>query len=333
MKKVTAILLALVMILALVACGSGDPEPQGSDEPNKESIVLAFGSGNTTGAYYPVAGGLAQVINDNVDNTTCVVETTGGSIENMRRVNNGELQLGLANDYLLYYAAHEDPFGLFSDDEDFSGLAAIATNHASLTAVVVPENSDITSIEQLIGRSVSVGAPGSGNYVTAMNILSAYDIAESDINARLETFSEGAEALKDGSCDAIILQDGTPVSSLIELTSLTACRFIPIDDAHLAKIVEMFPFYFKSEIPAGTYTGQNEAVQTIKTWNTVFTNKDFDYDLLYAILEKWYDEATLTDLQNVHTSLKDMNLKEAPNVTIELHPAAAQFYKDKGVMD
>lgn len=328
MKKYLALLLALVMIFALAACGTAN-----DDDDSGASTVLAFGSGNTTGAYYPVAGGLAQVINDSVDNTTCVVEATGGSVENMRRVNSGELQLGLANDYLLYYAVHEDPFGLFTEDEDFSSLVAIATNHASLTAIVVPKNSDITSIDQLVGHSVSVGAPGSGNYVTAMNILSAYDITENDIKARLETFSEGAEALKDGSCDAIILQGGTPVSSLIELTSLTECRFIPIDDEHLAKITAMFPFYFASEIPAGTYTGQDEAIQTIKTWNTVFTNKDFDYDLLYAILEQWYDEANLADLQNVHTSLKDMNLNEAPNVTIQLHPAAEQFYKDKGIID
>jgi len=334
MKKFFAILLVLAMICALCACGRAPADDTAAPSAGVTAggnTVLAFGSGNTTGAYYPVAGGLAQIINDDIANTTCVVEATGGSVENMRRVNNGELQLGLANDYLLYYAAYEDPFGLFAEGEDFSNLRAIATNHASLTSVVVPADSDITSIEQLVGRSVSVGAPGSGNYVTAMNILSAYDITEEDIKARLETFSEGAEALKEGNCDAIILQGGTPVASLIELTSLTDCRFIPIDDEHLDKICEMFPFYYPSAIPAGTYTGQNEDVQTIKTWNTVFCSADFDEELLYSIMEQWYAEDKLEYLYTVHTSLKDMNLKEAPNVTITLHPAAEQFYKDKGI--
>ena len=322
MKKLIALSLVLTLILAFAGAGTAFAA----------TTVLAFGSGNTTGAYYPVAGGLAQVINDDVENTTCVVEATGGSVENMRRVNSGELQFGLANDYLLYYAAYEDPFGLFAESEDFSNLRAIATNHASLTSIVVPANSSITSIDQLVGHSVSVGAPGSGNYVTAMNILSAYDIAESDIKARMETFSEGAEALKEGNCDAIILQGGTPVASLIELTSLTECRFIPIDDEHLEKICELFPFYYPSEIPADTYTGQTEPVQTIKTWNTVFCSSDFDYDLLYSILEQWYAEENLEYLFTVHTSLMDMNLEEAPNVTIPLHPAAEQFYIDKGIL-
>ncbi len=320
MKKTTSILVALILILALGASASA------------ANTILSFGSGNTTGAYYPVAGGLAQVINDDVADTTCVVEATGGSVENMRRVSSGELQFGLANDYLLYYAAYDDPFGLFMDSEDFSNLRAIATNHASLTSIVVPASSSITSIDQLVGHSVSVGAPGSGNYVTAMNVLSAYDIKESDIKARMETFSEGATALKEGNCDAIILQGGTPVASLIELTSLTDCRFIPIDDEHLAKICEMYPFYYPSEIPADTYTGQTEPVQTIKTWNTIFCSEDFDYDLLYSILQEWYKEENLEYLKTVHTSLKDMNLTEAPNVTITLHPAAEQFYKDLGVI-
>lgn len=337
MKKILTVFLALIMVLALCSCSqptaSSDAEND-MDNPAKSAAgntVLAFGSGNTTGAYYPVAGGLAQIINDDVDNTSCIVEATGGSVENMRRVSSGELQLGLANDYLLYYAAYEDPFGLFTEEEDFSNLRAIATNHASLTSIVVPADSDIVSIDQLPGRSVSVGAPGSGNYVTAMNILSAYGIAEEDIKARLETFSEGAEALKDGNCDAIILQGGTPVASLIELTSLTDCRFIQIDDEHLEKICELYPFYYPSVIPAGTYTGQDEDIQTIKTWNTVFCSSDFDQDLLYEIMEQWYSQENLEYLYTVHTSLLDMNLEEAPNVTITLHPGAEQFYKDKGI--
>ena len=129
------------MILALTACGNQQTAPGSEPAGNggsKGSSVLAFGSGNTTGAYYPVAGGLAQIINDKVDGTTSVVEATGGSVENMRRANSGELQLGLANDFLLYYAAYEDPFGLFEEGEDFSNLRAVATNHASLPRLLFP---------------------------------------------------------------------------------------------------------------------------------------------------------------------------------------------------
>ena len=298
-----------------------------------EKQVLSFGSGSTSGAYYPVAGGLAQVINESIPNINCIVEATGGSVENVRRVNAGDLQFGLANDFLLYYAFYDDPSGTFSADEDFSNLVAVATNHASLTALVVPANSDINSLADVVGKSVSVGAPGSSNYITAMNILSVYGITEDNIKARHESFSETVESFKQGLVDCFIAQGGTPLSSVIEITNSVDCRIIPIDDEHMAMILEKYPFYFKSDISADTYKGQDNPVQTIKTWNTIFTTKDFDYDLLYAIMEAWYDDGNLEYLKTVHNSLKDMNLQEAPNVTIPLHPAAEQFFKDKGVLD
>ncbi|MFC4246983.1 TAXI family TRAP transporter solute-binding subunit [Natribaculum luteum] len=288
---------------------------------DKEFVTI--GTGGTGGVYYPLGGGIADVLNQELDNIEATAEATGASAENSRLVGNEEATMALALGNTVRLAANGE--GDFDESLPLRAAFGAYTNH---TQVVVPTDSDVETLADLEDMNVSVGAPGSGTEVIAGELLEWYGLTYDDINEERLSFSETSSALQDGNVDAGFWSVAYPASSIEELASQRDVRLLDFPEDDLEAINEEMPYYSASEIPAGTYPGQDEAVTNPGVTNTMIVHEDMDADFLYDIVEAIF--TNLDDLEEIHHVAGQFE-EAARDGPIELHPGAADYLDEAGL--
>lgn len=287
---------------------------------------LSIATGGTGGVYYPLGGGLAEIINANLEGYRATAEVTGASKENVALVLNGDADLAFALADTVYQA--------YSGTGDFEGqplpsLRALTSVYPNALQIVALANSGITSLQDLRGKRVSVGAPGSGTEITARAVLEAFGITYDDIDEQRLNFNETADALRDGTIDAGIWSVGPPTSSILDLATSRDIVLIPISDDEMETALGVDPAYARYTLPAGTYPGQDEPVQTISTPNVIIVNESMDEELAYQLTKLMYDY--VDDLIAVHPAARDITVEFAMDSTpIPLHPGALRYFEEIG---
>lgn len=271
---------------------------------------LSVGTGGTGGVYYPLGGALANRLSAHDSSGTYTAEVTGGSVENINRVLRGEMDLGFAISTSVY--------------EAFRGggerLRIVAPLYPNLTHVLVSARSDITSIDALRGRRVSVGSGGSGTEQVARHVLEAYGLDSTAYEARYLSFAESAAALADGAIDAAIFSVGYPASAVLEATTTGAARLIAIDSARSAALGARHPYYRPATLPAGAYPGQEEALASVAVMNWLIGRDDLDADVVTRVLDLLRDERDA--LQRSVDIAGQVDLARLDDAPIPLHDAA-----------
>ena len=306
--------LSLFLIAAVAACGSN-----GSDAPRR---FLSLGTAGTGGIYYPLGGAIASRLSLADSNHRYTAEVTGGSVENVNRIANGEMDFGFA----MAPAVFEAYTGGRDFAEALDHLRVIAPLYPNLTHVLVPKNSDATSIADLRGRRVSVGAPGSGTEQLARQVLEAYDITYDDINARYLSFRESADALADRAIDAAIFSVGYPASAVLEATTTGGARLLPIDTAHQARLRERYPYYAVGTIPANAYPGVEHDVPTVQVLNWIVATETLEAEVVWYLLTILRDQRA--ELARVNAIAKQIDLDALRAAPIPLHPAANEWLRE-----
>jgi TRAP transporter TAXI family solute receptor len=299
------------------------------------STVLAQGSlsiatGGTGGVYYPVGGAYAELINRYLDGYTAVAEVTGASVENVGLVARGDSDMALVlADTLQQAFEGTGRFGPDGDLPQLANLRAIAVAYSNTVHIVTLADSGIQSLQDLRGRRVSVGAPGSGTEVSAQTILNANGITYDDISEQFLNFNETADALRDGQIDAGFWSVGAPTSSILSLAETRTIRIIPFTEEEIANAIAADPTFAAVTLPAGSYSGQNEAVATIGTPNVIIVAAEMDDELVYDFLSALYTH--IDEVIAVHPSANEtsaeLTLSASP---IPLHPGAVRYYQDQG---
>lgn len=291
---------------------------------------LSIATGGTGGVYFPVGGAYAELINRYLDGYTAVAEVTGASVENVGLVARGDsdFAFALADTVLQAYAG----IGRFGPDGDLPQLAnlrAIAVAYSNTVHIVTLADSGIRSLQDLRGRRVSVGAPGSGTEVSAQTILAANGITYADISEQFLNFNETADALRDGQIDAGFWSVGAPTSSILSLAETRPIRIIPLTEEEIANAIAADPTFAAVTLPAGTYTGQTEDVPTIGTPNVIIVARELEDEIVYGFLSILYEH--IDEVIAVHPSANEtspeLTLSASP---IPLHPAAVRYYQDQG---
>jgi uncharacterized protein len=198
--------------------------------PAAAQTQLSIATGGTGGVYYPIGGGIAELINNHVEGYSAVAEVTGASVENMALINTGDSDFALALADTVYQA-YTGTGAL--EGREMPGLRALLSVYPNAIQIVTLAESDIQSIEDLRGRRVSVGAPGSGTEVNAQQILTANGISYDEIDEQRLNFNETADALRDGDIDAGFWSVGPPTSSIMNLAATRAIKLIPLTDAEI----------------------------------------------------------------------------------------------------
>ena len=208
---------------------------------------LTFGTGGDTGTYYAFGSVLANYVTNNSDFKVTAV-SSGGSKANIEDMMAGDVQLGFAQSDVMSYAYNGER--LF--DEKVEGFSVVAALYMEQVQIVTT-NASIKSVADLAGKTVSIGAVGSGVYFNAIDALEIYGLSEGDIKPVYQSFGDSADSLKDGKIDAAFIVAGAPTPAITDLASGTSVYLVSIDKEHTDSLLASSPFYSAYTIPAGTY--------------------------------------------------------------------------------
>ncbi|WP_457638157.1 TAXI family TRAP transporter solute-binding subunit [Oceanithermus sp.] len=294
---------------------------------------LTIGSGSMTGVYYPVASGIAKIINENLGSQgiRANARSTGGSAYNVKAIDQGQLQAALAQNDVIYFAYN----GL---TETFQGkpvksIRGIATLYPEFLHILARPGSGIHSLADLKGKKVYVGDIGSGVEQTTKRVFEAAGLTFDDLAQAVHgKAGQAIQLLQDGKIDAMFYVVGAKSAAMQQATEIAKAYFIELPIDIIAKLTEKFPYYTQVIIPPNTYKGQNLSVATIGVMATFIVRQDVPEDVVYKIAKLLFQDK-VEDFKKIHPALETFFTpdKALNGMTIPLHPGAAKFFKEIGV--
>ena len=274
-KKVVTAVCALALAVGVAGCGGGGEKEQ----------FINIATGGTAGTYYPIGGAIAEVLNKNGMNASA--QSTGASVANINMLKDKQVELAIVQNDITYYAVNGEE--MFKEGGKVENLNGIASLYPETCQFVVREDSGIKKIEDLKGKRVAVGAAGSGAEANARQILESYGLTYDDVNEQFLSFAEGSYALKDGTVDAAFVTAGYPTASVQDIASQNKIRLLPVGDEQIKKLAEKYPFYTKTTVPAGTYQGFDQEVQTVSVMAILVANDKIDAALGEKLTKAIFD--------------------------------------------
>ncbi len=314
LKRLVTFALSAALCLSLAACGGTSSEK------------MTMGTGGSAGTYYGYGGVLGQYIKSKAGIDVTVV-ATDGSKANIQGIQAGDYQLGtVQSDVMAYAWQGTRSFESTGKVEDFRVVAGLYAESVQLVTM----DPSIRSVEDLKGRSVSIGAPGSGVYFNAMDVLNAAGLTEADVKAQYQSFADSTDALKDGKIDAAFIVAGAPTPAITELCTTNSAYLVPIDGAVADAMMASCPFYTSYVIPAGTYPGQDEDVTTVTVKATLIVSANASEDAVYNLTKAIFDNAA--DIAKENGKGAELSIENATSgMTAPFHTGAAKYFAEKGV--
>lgn len=319
----SAMMLVLSMVLA--ACGGGDSDEKASDKGKTEEKpkYMSILTGGTGGTYFPLGGSFAKIVSDATGVSTNA-ETTGASAENMQSIKDGKGEIAFTQTDIASYATEGK---LMFDGNKIDNIKAIGTLYPETIQIVTTEKSGIKSVEDLKGKKVSIGAPGSGTAANAEQILEVYGLSLDDIEKQDLSFDESVNGIKDGNIDAAFVTAGTPTAAVEELSATEKVVIVPVEADKAEELIKKYPYYAKEAVPSGTYKLDSD-VPTVAVLAMLVVKADLSNEMVYDITKSIFENLD----QVTHAKAKQIKAENALNgVGIEVHPGAQKYYDEKGI--
>lgn len=310
------------MMMAAAVCGAGLILMTGCGGGGKSFLNIA--TGGTAGTYYPLGGALSEILNSNIENMNASAQSTGASVANVNMLKDGSVDIAFIQNDIAFYATNGTE--MFKDNK-VGNLKGIAALYPETVQFVTTGDTKITSIYDLKGKKVAVGAAGSGVEANARQILAAYGITYDDIDERFLSFGEAADALKDGNVDVGIVVAGFPTAAIQDLSANKSARIIPIDSDKIEGLIAKYPYYTKTMIPAGTYKGQDTDVQSVAVKCIIVATDALSDDMGYKITKALYEH--LDRMKAAHAVGKYITKDTAMDgMSIPMNGGAEKYIKE-----
>ncbi|MEC5424364.1 TAXI family TRAP transporter solute-binding subunit [Virgibacillus sp. C22-A2] len=311
----------LILSLFLAACGGNNDDSSG--DGNSDPDFLQMLTGGTSGTYYPLGGEMATIITNETDIQTDAV-SSNASADNVIALQEENSELAFVQTDIVANAVE----GINSfDGNPVDNVLAIGSLYPETIQIVTSGDSDISSVEDLAGKTVSVGAPGSGTYVNAEQILEVHGLTMDDIDAQNLDFGESTGGIQDGNIDAAFITAGTPTGAVEGLSATTDVNVLPVSQEKIDELIELHPYYAADTIEAGTY-GLEEDVTTVAVLAMLAVTESLSEDLVYNITKAIYENAE----KMAHEKAKFISTDAALNgIGIDLHPGAKKYFDEVGV--
>jgi TRAP transporter TAXI family solute receptor len=310
-RVVWGVVASLIFVWVLAACAG--EAPGGGNR-------LSIATGGTGGVYYVYGGALADQITQNIEGVEATAETTSASVDNMNLIatEDSDIAFTLADTAADAVEGRED----FREQVPAQALAQLYTNY---TQIVTTAGTGIRSVEDLRGRQVSVGSPGSGTEVIALRVLDEAGIdPDSDIGREQLGVDESVDAVRDGTLDAFFWSGGLPTGAVTDLATTDRIVLLPTVEYLDALQARYGEVYQETTVPAGTYEGLEQDVAVIGVPNYLVVNESMDEELAYDITRLLFDQQDA--LAQAHPEAGNLDINEAPQVPpLELHPGARQI--------
>ncbi len=331
MKKFLSLLLATLLVLSLAACGEKQQDDQ-DPQKSSQTIVpqdLVMGTGSTGGTYFALGGAMANAINDKLADKkiTITAQSTGASVENMNLINAGEMDLGIAMNNVAANAF--DGVGAFSSP--VTNVSSIGVVYNEVYQIVANAATGAKNVEDLKGKKVAIGPAGSGTLGLSQKIFTAAGLdPNKDIQPQSDSFGDAATKMQDGHIDAACNVLAVPASSIIEMTTSMKLAYVNISDDILETLQATEPYFVRKVIPAGTYDGQTEDINTITCKAALYCRADLDEETVYQITKAFYESGDV--IAAAHATGKEVQLEGClEGITTPIHPGAARYYKEMGI--
>jgi TRAP transporter TAXI family solute receptor len=290
---------------------------------------ISITTGGTGGVYYPLGGGMANVLTKYVPGLQVTAEVTGGSVDNLKLIGSGKSEVGFA----MVDAAHDAAQGL----DKFKGHKVPAKTlmvlYPNRMQVVTIEGTGISTMADLKGKRVSTGSPGSGVEVMTLRVLEAMGIdPKKDIKQERLGAAESVNAIKDRKIDAFFWVGGVPTAALTDLAATPGIKMKLIDHGDYAEAMnkKYGPLYVKTTIAPNSYAGQDKAVTNIDVWNILVASDKMSDKMAYDIVKTLFEKKA--ELVAVHKEAENIDLKsQAIQTPLPFHPGAKKYLEEKGI--
>ncbi|MGW7381983.1 TAXI family TRAP transporter solute-binding subunit [Streptomyces sp. NPDC054794] len=318
MRRLRAMGIAAAFALAVTATACSGKQQDRADQGAGGRLTLA--TGNTTGVYYQLGGGLAKEISENLKGYRATATATGGSVQNIQGLVKGDYDLGFSLLDTASDAIHgKDTFG---EPQPVEALARLYPNY---TQVIVRDGSGITSLADMRGKRVSTGAPGSGTEVIAKRLLHASGLdIDKDVKAQRLGLPETVDAMKDGTVDALFWSGGVPTAGITDLTTTLGKKvhFLDVTPELTPLRKEYGDVYQRGTIPAAAYKQPGD-IPTIVVPNVLLVKKGFDPELAGKLVDLLFDRQA--ELAKVNAAAKENSVADAGKTDpVPLNPGASK---------
>ncbi|MFC4023452.1 TAXI family TRAP transporter solute-binding subunit [Oceanobacillus longus] len=319
--------LLLAMILFLAACGGDDSDnntDDGASSDGEDKLeFLQMLTGGTSGTYYPLGGEMATNITEATGIQTDAV-SSNASADNVIALQEGDAELAFVQTDVVANAV--EGINAF-DGNPVDNVLAVGSLYPETIQIVTSADSGIATVEDLAGKTVSVGAPGSGTYINAEQILEVHGMTMDDIDAQNLDFGESTGGIQDGNIDAAFITAGTPTGAVEGLSATVDVSIVSIEQDKIDEMVEKYPYYAEDTIAAGTY-GLEEDVTTVAVLAMLAVADSVPEDTVYELTKAIYENAS----SMAHAKAEFITLDSAlDGIGIDVHPGAQKYFDEEGI--
>lgn len=347
-KKLIALTMAIAMLLGTLTGCSGtnnkkenapanNTATEANATANSNSEIKAEGlmeteggfmsvaTGGTGGTYYPLGGALSNILNNAGVNYTATAQATGASVENVELVTKGDAEIGFIQNDVAYYAVNGTETFEGNQKSSLKGLCCL---YPEIVQIVASDDSGIETIEDLKGKKVAVGAPGSGVEVNVKQILDVHGITYDDLGkVDYLSFAEAADQIKSGQIDATFLTAAIPSSAITELATTHDVHLVPIAEDKANELIEKYPFYVHLNITPTEYKGQEGEVSVVAVQSMLVVDEKMADEDAYNIAKLLFEN--LDVMKESHARGGDISLDKAlDGMSIDLHPGAQKYFDE-----
>ena len=310
---------ALALILALPA--------------SADQRFITIGTGGVTGVYYPTGQNICRLVNREQDShgMRCNAESTGGSVFNLNSIAQGEMDFGVAQSDWQYHAYRGSD--RFAEQGANPELRAVFSLHPEPFTVVVRADSGIESFDDILGKRVNVGNPGSGQRGTVERLMAEYGWTMDDFALASELPSrEQGQALCDNRIDVILFTVGHPSAAIQEPIATCDARLVPVTGPVIERLVDETPYYFQALIPAGTYPGQDADVWTFGVGATLVTSTGTTENAVYHLTRAVFEN--FDTFRGMHPAFSVLNPRRMveQGLSAPVHDGALRYYREAGLI-
>ena len=298
----------------------------------QQRLFFGIATGGTGGTYYPLGGMLAQLISNKatVDGKkiSATAEAAGASVGNAKLLGNKEIESAFVAADILDAAYNGT--GQF-DKAPLKNLRALGALYPETVQLITRADFNINSVRDLKGKSISSGAPGSGQYQLLSDLLKVHGMTRADVKEDLSSFTQAVDKIKDGNLHATLITGGVPVSAVTDFAQSHALKVIPLSGPEIAELQRQQPYYARVPLPANSYKGQTAAVETLAVMAVWTAHEAVPENVAYEVTKALYENVSV--MGEVHVQGKNIRLSTATAVgTAPLHPGAIRYYKEKGIV-
>ncbi|MDR1651410.1 MAG: TAXI family TRAP transporter solute-binding subunit [Synergistaceae bacterium] len=290
------------------------------------STSISIATGGTSGTYYPIGGAIASAVSKHPD-LNATAETGNAAVANTNLVAEGELEIAFSQADVTAWAYNGE---VIFEGKPLKNIRTIAALYPETVHLVVSKESGIKTLEDLKGKKVGVGAPGSGTEGDARAILGTAGIKYDEMSVEFLDFGGVSSRFKDNQIDAGFVVAGVPASALMDLTTTKDVNILNLDKGTLDSLIAANPFFVANVIPAGTYRGIDADVSTPAVMALLITSEEVPEDVIYNFTKALFEN--IGDVQASHAMARNINLENATSgLTAPLHNGAAKYYREAGV--